>query len=291
MTRAPGSPGALYGVGSKLSKPTDIVIDDIWLLEDTHHGASIDLNEGKLGAIHNWCDTARDVINFIQHELPPGNAEYELAWHQGKGKPVVGIGHSFGANALVQAAQARPDLFDALFLAEPMCPPMMINDPNKGHPLTQGALKRRSHWSSRAVAADLRTNALFKSWDDASFDLWLSHHLVPSNAAVPGGAAELSTPAWAEAAVFSDPHSTLRGWDMLPTLGMPTAFLMAGDEFWMCGDEIANEMVYRSPRARNERLLDNSHLLVQENPRATADAIWRFLTTLQAGDWDRRTHD
>lgn len=165
----------------------------------------------------------------------------------------------------------------------------MVNYPAKGYPLTLGALKRRSHWPSRSAASEaVRSNAMFKSWDDAVFDLWLSHSLVPSDPSNPDGAVELATPTWAEAAVFSDPHSTLRGWDQLAQLTMPTGFLMAGDEVWMTGEDMANEMVWRPPRARNERFMDASHLLIHEQPREAAEAVWRFLTTLQAGVWDQK---
>lgn len=99
------------------------------MLDDTHHGASVDLNAGRLGPAHSWSDTARDVVNFVEHVLPAvqaaeGEAPWQLAWHDktgGRTAPqVVGVGHSYGASALVQAANARPELFSSLFLIEPM---------------------------------------------------------------------------------------------------------------------------------------------------------------------------
>lgn len=99
------------------------------MLDDTHHAASIDLNAGRLGGVHSWSDTARDVLNFVEHVLPAvsaaeAKAPSELEWAARTGSrtapQVVGIGHSYGASALVQAAAARPDLFSSLFLVEPM---------------------------------------------------------------------------------------------------------------------------------------------------------------------------
>lgn len=97
------------------------------MLDDTHHAASVDLNAGRLGPAHSWSDTARDVLNFVEHVLPAVQAEeapapWELQWEKdGRTAPqVVGIGHSYGASGLVQAANARPDLFSSLFLVEPM---------------------------------------------------------------------------------------------------------------------------------------------------------------------------
>ncbi|BEI81548.1 hypothetical protein CcaverHIS002_0207080 [Cutaneotrichosporon cavernicola] len=290
LAREPGTAGSEFGTGAAL-KGTNVAVNDVWMLDDTHHAASVDLNAGRLGPAHSWSDTARDVINFIEHVLPAvqaaeGEAPWQLAWNDktaGRTAPqVVGIGHSYGASALVQAANSRPELFSSLFLVEPMCVPLMVNFPDKGYPLTAGALKRRSHWPSREDAAAVRTNPLFKTWDEGVFKTWLSHSLAPSDPAQPDGAVELATPTWAEAAVFSDPHSTLRGWDQLPNLEMPTGFLMAGDEVWMAGEKLAGEMVWRSKRARNERIMDATHLLVQEKPVEAAASLWRFLTTLDA---------
>ena len=66
-------------------------IDTVWLLDDVHHGASIDLNAGKLGPIHNWSDGGRDVISAIEQVMSKDWAR--------NGK-VIGVGHSVGGNAL-----------------------------------------------------------------------------------------------------------------------------------------------------------------------------------------------
>jgi hypothetical protein len=142
-----------------------------------------------------------------------------------------------------------------------MVPFKLINDPSKGFPLTMGALKRRAEWPSREAAAAVRSSPLFKSWDDHAFDLWLSHHLVPVDPALPDGPVTLATPTWAEAATFSEPHAPARGWDKVAQLDLPVGFLMAEDEFWMCGEDVAHEMVWRPRRARNERVLGASHLV------------------------------
>lgn len=257
-----------------------MVINDIFFLDDVNHGVSIDLNAGNLAAPHTWVDTGRDIVNFVENVLPAvpaGPAPQQLEWIDKGKRPsgqVVGIGHSYGGCGLVHAAHSRPDLFSSIFLVEPMvsfvsrtyadsqCPPKLINDPSKGFPLTLGAIKRRSEWPSReAAATSVRGNALFKSWDDEAFDLWLSHHLVPVDYAAESGPVTLATPTWAEAATFSDQLAALRGWDKLPELPMPVGFLMAEDEFWMWGEETANEMVWRPPRARNERVKGASHLV------------------------------
>lgn len=53
-----------------------------------------------------WSIYTNDLINFI-----------ETTYAQ----PIIGIGHSQGANATLMAASQRPDLFKALYLFDPVC--------------------------------------------------------------------------------------------------------------------------------------------------------------------------
>jgi hypothetical protein len=118
---------------------TSTRIDEIWFLDDYHHGQSMDLNKGLIGPVHSWLDGGRDVANFIKHILPStdrSDISETLSW-DGDSQPssarkVIGLGHSVGGNAMyvpshrmkltrrVRAAQLYPELFHALFLVEPM---------------------------------------------------------------------------------------------------------------------------------------------------------------------------
>lgn len=126
-----GAPNTLFGTGAPgapLRHPVNVVINDIWLLDDVYHGASQDLNAGRLAGVHSWVDFSRDILNFVQHALPGvagREAPYQLAWeectHVVPG--VVGVGHSFGAGAQVLAINEAPERFEALFMVEPMIRP------------------------------------------------------------------------------------------------------------------------------------------------------------------------
>lgn len=284
-------PKTQFGTPAPLANPTALPpIDDIWFLDDVHHGDSVTLNDGVLGPALAWEDTARDVANFVKHVAPLSDkaAPEHVPWRSSaQPRRVIGVGHSFGGNALVQASAAYPQLFDALFLIEPMTIPVLVNDPGKGWPFTLGALKRRDTWPSRQAAAEANRNSpLFKSWSDDVFALWLSHSLVPASDD-PNGPVTLATPGWCEAACFSNGESPQRGWDALPHIRCPTAFVMAGDPVWMCGEENANELVWRPELARNEVIPDAGHMAVQEKPLELADAFARFLATVEAGEWTR----
>ena len=76
-------------------------IDEIYMIDDVIHAASLDLNGGKLGPVHFWSDRGRDVINFVQHLLPSLQASDKPSWsREGVRGKVIGIGHSFGGNAM-----------------------------------------------------------------------------------------------------------------------------------------------------------------------------------------------
>lgn len=89
-------------------------IDEIWFLDDIHHGESIDLNAGLLGSVHCWSDGGRDIVNFIENVLPNAMAagscsdsDETLRWVDGSQqradkvkRRVIGMGHSVGGNAM-----------------------------------------------------------------------------------------------------------------------------------------------------------------------------------------------
>jgi hypothetical protein len=81
---------------------TTMRIDEIWFLDDYHHGQSMDLNKGLIGSVHSWLDGGRDIANFIKHILPDERDIGEtLPWRRnGKARKVIGLGHSVGGNAM-----------------------------------------------------------------------------------------------------------------------------------------------------------------------------------------------
>lgn len=276
----------------------NVTIDEIWLLDDTNHGASLDLNAGRLGPAQSWVDDSRDVLNFVQHVLPrvTDDAEWHLRWGaataSGRPRAVIGMGHSFGGNALIQAAHARPDLFSGLFLVDPMSPNHFVDhdaalrNPVGSYWMVPAAIRRRDIWPSREDGYKaLRDSPFFQPWADSIFDLYISHGIVPVDYGKPDGEVTLATPSWCEGAVFCEPEGLGLGWAKLKTLQVPTAFAMAGDATATMGPEKTREMVWRAALSRNEIVVDAGHLVIQERPVDTADSLWRFLSTLSAGKW------
>ena len=84
----------------------------------------------------------------------------------------------------------------------------------------------------------------------------------------------LSTPKWGEAAVFVEGDGLGQGWDKLPTLRVPTGFVMAQDPIATKGPEMTAEMVWRPPVSANEIVIGSGHL-VRLKPRQLSHADTR----------------
>lgn len=65
---------------------------------------------------------------------------------------------------------------------------------------------------------------------------------------------------------------------------------MCGDPRATSGEDNTAAMVWRPKIVANERIMDASHMVVQERPDEVADAIWRFLGTIVGceGEGDAR---
>ena len=108
---------------------------------------------------------------------------------QAGGRPVIGLGHSLGSVLTLQAAYARPELFNQVILLDP---PLLVGKaafalnmtrllaPQKLDQFSPAGLskKRRDHWESREqAAASLRPKAFYKDFDEDCFQAYIEHAL------------------------------------------------------------------------------------------------------------------
>ena len=109
-------------------------------------------------------DHARDVLHMINQfrsEMPT---------------PIVGIGHSFGANSLVNVALMHPRLLSTLVLLDPVIQEY-ASSPTGPNPVRLATF-RRDFWPSRAEAEDaMRKQKYYQSWDPRVLDRWLQFGL------------------------------------------------------------------------------------------------------------------
>jgi hypothetical protein len=65
-------------------------------------------------------------------------APWQLEWNDKGAAPtvpnLVGVGHSYGGNGLVQASVIAPDAFSSLFLIEPMVRKSLFSTDNRTNP-------------------------------------------------------------------------------------------------------------------------------------------------------------
>ncbi|KAI1178388.1 Alpha/beta hydrolase family-domain-containing protein [Nemania sp. FL0916] len=142
-------------------------IRGIWIADISNQGYSGELNEDKLGDDPFWHDHARDLLhltNVFRSEMP---------------RPIVGVGHSFGANILTQLALLHPRLMTSLVLLDPT---IVVFDParHQGPGVSPARLStfRRDLWPSREDAvASFRRSPFYRTWDPRVLDAWNTHAL------------------------------------------------------------------------------------------------------------------
>lgn len=100
-------------------------------------------------------------------------------------RPLIGVGHSFGACALTKVALFHPRLFSSLVLIDPV---ISNHHPDFVEAYLQPpamSAKRRDVWPSREEAASaFKKSRFYQSWDPRVFDRWVTYGLAerePSN--------------------------------------------------------------------------------------------------------------
>ena len=222
--------------------------------------------------INDWEPFARDLLAFLD-----GFA---------KGA-VIGMGHSIGATITLMAALDKPELFKALILIDPVIFPRWMGFyweviDKLGlvyalHPLTKGALRRRTVYPSReAMFESYRKKAVFQNIDDRGLKI-----IIQSITEIDqeGNAALKYPPKW-EARIYAT--GILRDhfiWKKLGALKIPL-LIIYGDRsnaFWQM---TANKVHQTLPAASLVRIPDASHLVPFEKPQIVSKHAAQFIDSL-----------
>ncbi|KZL76317.1 toxin biosynthesis protein [Colletotrichum tofieldiae] len=171
-----------------------IIADVAW------QGASSALNEPLLGNDPGWFDHPRDLLHLINTLRPP--------------RPLIGVGHSFGGNAIVNVALVNPRLFSALVLLDPVISKWSSNAKGSiaASPAAASA-RRRDVWPSREEARKaFLKSSFYRAWDARVFDAWVDHglrdvptQLYPASDTTPKGSVTLATTKHQEVFTFFRP--------------------------------------------------------------------------------------
>lgn len=142
---------------------------------------------------NNWHSTAAEICAYIE--------SHAIA-------PVVGVGHSFGSLALLQAAIQKPQLFAQIVVIEP---PLVMSYGalamylaklfKRADQLTPAGrtMRRRSSWQDGATLfADWRKKSLFQDFSDENLRI----HIDAATVELPDGTRQLDYRVDVEAEVF-----------------------------------------------------------------------------------------
>lgn len=101
-----------------------------------------------------WLDHARDLLhltNVFRAQMP---------------RPIIGVGHSFGATIMVHLALMHPRLFSSLVMIDPTMSRKIRFGPLYGFNTMRASASRRDLWPSRAEAErSVRKNKFYATWD------------------------------------------------------------------------------------------------------------------------------
>lgn len=217
-------------------------------------------------SLTNWSDMADDLIDFLD--------EQQL-------QDIVGIGHSMGGIATLYAAQARPELFRALVLIEPVFLPESLlqhieaNPALAEHnPLYKIALKRRFQWPSRAEAFQhFRSKRVFGRFSDAALHDYVNTLLEPAG----DGHYTLRFPREWEARIYRTPPTDV--WRRIPLTIHPTLAIRGAETDTIREDDWQQWQTLQ-PQATFVEIPDTTHLLTMEQPNQVAQTITAFLNKI-----------
>lgn len=192
-------------------------------------------------------------------------------------RDVIGVGHSSGAVASVYAAVARPELFRALVLIDPVfLPPAILqvlrHQPEQIflHPMIEQARNRRNRWASREEAyGRFRQKPVFARFSDET--LW---DYVNNAVAEDDEGAYLVFPREWEAQYYSTPPVDV--WAELPQVTQPVLAIRAAEtdtvfpEAWQLWQQL-------QPQATFVEIANASHLVTMERPLELAHIIHTWL--------------
>lgn len=93
-------------------------------------------------------------------------------------RPLVGIGHSFGATVMINVALMHPRLLTTLVLIDPVASRFVFESRDSGFLPMSLSATRRDLWPSRAAAADtFNRSRFYRRWDARVLARWNAHGL------------------------------------------------------------------------------------------------------------------
>lgn len=190
------------------------------------------------------------------------------------GRPLIGMGHSFGAALTLKVAADNPGLFKALVLLDPIVfpPPVWLGAKLMAalgvHPMVKAALRRRREWASRQEALDrLRGRGIYAGWPEQALVDFVDHATHDQD-----GRRVLSCPPELEAEIYAKP---VYPWPSFRKAQLPILFLHGASSypFFPPASRIARRLNPRVEIATSP----GHHCFMMEDPGSAAAAVTNFL--------------
>ena len=190
-------------------------------------------------------------------------------------RPLIGVGHSYGAALTLRVAAARPELFRALVLLDPITIPTLGWLGVKAaaalgrNPIAQGARRRRDRWASRDEARQrLHNRGIYAGWTDEALDCFLDHATRDDT----DGSRVLCCPKSLEAEIFDQP---IYAWRAYPAVQVPILLLHGRDSYSFIAGAVRRAQRL-NPRIEAQAV-PGGHCFMQQTPTQTADLVRAFL--------------
>jgi pimeloyl-ACP methyl ester carboxylesterase len=218
----------------------------------------------------HWLDATDDLLGgMVHHRLGP----------------LVAVGHSMGGICSILAAVQQPQHFRALVLLDPtfLSRPLLwltrvarwFGQDGRGHPLAQGALRRKATFSDSAAAlAYFRSKRFFSNWDDEALRLYAEHGTRPADDGQ--GVTLVWPPVW-EARYFQTVY--VKMWRALPQLSrlsLPILFVR-GSTSDVLKDRPWAALRRLVPNADYREIMGHGHLFPHSAPQQTAAVVREWL--------------
>ncbi|KDQ56901.1 hypothetical protein JAAARDRAFT_131855 [Jaapia argillacea MUCL 33604] len=281
-------------VASTESSPLGPQIDEIWTWEAVQHGDSAILNEKNLGALFDWRDNTRDILNFLLNYLPSSATSGPLPTHLtrlpkavSESRKVHGfqdrtfftVGHSLGGGTSCLAAYHCPALFPTLVLVDPVILPVGSYDNEGLWAYVSGAIQRRDSWASREEALRLFSAVpFFAAWDPEVLKIYVECALRPN----PDGGVQLKMSGMQEAVVFADTTVAYEVFELVASIDdrVELRWVLPGQgrENELGGESLRPYRAWRrETNVSNVIIPKAGHLIAQEAPRELAQDLFQFL--------------
>lgn len=186
------------------SQDGDHGIAEVWLVDALGHGMTAVYNASTirstdaqtlLSCHHRIVDSndyARDLLQFLTCYLPGAlnlarrGSDFPTVLPFSRpslpSRPIIGLGHSFGATALLQVGVHLPDVFESICVVEPILVREALVEKASRIPLARFTLLKQDEWPSRSAASEaFAKDRMLSAWDARVRSAFVAGGLFPTS--------------------------------------------------------------------------------------------------------------